>query len=166
MKKAVVLYNSRTGNTEKVAKKISEGLEADCFNHKHIPNLQNYDLVVIGSWVLAGHISFAGWHYMKKLYKKKLAGKKVALFFTSGAPEDIDPTSDKEHPLQIKDVMFNRMEKLLKKRNDICILENRFYTLGEVHINKNKPPKGALGHPNSEDLDRAKNFGESLKQYL
>ncbi len=49
MGKAIVLYNSRGGNTEKIAKKIAEGLDAECYNNKHIPDLQNFDLIVLGS---------------------------------------------------------------------------------------------------------------------
>ncbi|WP_371804131.1 flavodoxin family protein [Candidatus Lokiarchaeum ossiferum] len=166
MGKAVVLYNSRGGNTEKVAKNIAEGLEADCFNNKHIPNLQDYDLVVLGSWVIAGRISFAGSRYIKKLWKKNIEGKKVALFFTSGAPDDINPMGDKTNPRLIKDIMFEAMEKKLTTKSQITILPERFYSKGAFRMSKNSTPKEPLGHPSEEELLQARKFGENLKQHL
>ncbi len=51
MTKTIVLYNSHGGNTKKVAMKISEGLGVECKDYKNIPDLQEYDLLVLGSWV-------------------------------------------------------------------------------------------------------------------
>lgn len=166
MANAVVLYNSRGGNTKKIACKIAEGLEADCFSNKQIPDLQKYDLVVVGSWVFAGRISFAGSRYMKKLRKKNVDGKKVALFFSSGAPDDINPMGDKENPRLIKDIMFEAMEKKLTKKNQITILSERFYSKGAFRMSKKAKPKEPLGHPSEEELLKAKSFGESLKLHL
>ena len=89
--KAIVLYNSRGGNTEKVAIKIAKELYTERYNNKNIPDLQNFDLIVLGSWIISGWISFTGARYLKKLHRKNIAGKKIALFFTSGAPDEINP---------------------------------------------------------------------------
>ena len=71
MTKAIVLYNSKTGNTRKVAQKIAEGLgDVECLDHKHVPELKDYRLVLAGSWVMMGRISLAGSSFLKKLQKK------------------------------------------------------------------------------------------------
>ena len=166
MRKAIVLYNSRGGNTEKVAKKIAEGLGAECYNNKNIPDLQNFDLIVLGSWVIAGRISFAGSRYLKKLRRKNINGKKIALFFTSGAPDEINPMTEETNPRLIKDIMFETMEKILTKNNQVSILSDRFYSKGTVRIFKHGKPKEPLGHPSDEDLSQAKAFGELLKKNI
>ena len=166
MGKAIVLYNSRGGNTAKIGAKIAEGLESECFDHKHIPDLQSYDLVVVGSWVIMGRISFAGAKYLKKLSRKHITGKKIALFFTSGAPEEITPMTENSNPRLIKDIMFDSMETILCKKSTVTIVPDRFYSKGAVRMSKRGDPKEPLGHPSEEELQQAKIFGESLKQHL
>jgi flavodoxin len=163
MGKAVVLYNSRGGNTEKVAKQIAEGLGAECYNHKNIPNLASYELVVVGSWVMMGRISFAGARYLRKLQRKNIEGKKVALFFTSGAPEELNPMTKQKNPRLIKDIMFDSMEKILTKNNPGAILQDRFYAKGATRIFKRGAPKEPIGHPSEEELAQARAFGELLR---
>ncbi len=165
MVKAIVLYNSRSGNTEKVALKIAEGLGVECRNNKKIPDLKEYDLVVIGSWVIMGRISFAGARYLKKLKRKNIEDKKVALFFTSGGPDEIHPfTENKENPRKIKEVMFEKMEEILTKRSQVTILPERFYCKGAIRMFGEE--KENVGHPTEEELTQAKEFGEQLKKQL
>jgi len=167
MSKAIVLYNSRTGNTKKVAMKIAEGLGAASYDHKHIPNLNEYDLVVVGSWVIMGRISFAGARYLRRLQRKKLTDKKVALFFTSGSPDEIHPFTEKnETPKTIKELMFERMEKILVKNPNITILQDRFCCKGAIKMTKGGEVKDNIGHPTEEELAQAKAFGEQLKKNL
>ncbi|MHA1123660.1 MAG: flavodoxin family protein [Candidatus Heimdallarchaeota archaeon] len=151
MVKAIVLYNSRTGSTEKVAKKIAEGLGAEYRSNKNIPDLKEYDLVATGSWVIMGMLSFAGKRYLRKLRRKNIAGKKVALFFTSGSPDDIHPLS---------------MENILAKNKDVTILQDRFYCMGIVKMTKKGKVQANPDHPTEEDLAQAKAFGEQLKKQL
>jgi hypothetical protein len=165
MTKAIVVYNSRTGNTEKIAKQIAEGLSADYRNINNVPNLKDYDLVVVGSWVFAGRISFAGARLIRKLHRKNLAGKKVALFFTGGSPEEVNPMSEhSESPKLVKDTMFESMEKRLLKGKNVTILPERFCCMGAVRMRKKGPIKGSEGHPNDEELKAAKAFGKQLSK--
>ncbi|NHJ49843.1 MAG: hypothetical protein FK733_18770, partial [Asgard group archaeon] len=60
MVKALVLYNSRGGNTKKVAMKIAEGLGAECRSNWRIPNLKEYDLVVVRS-TTSGFWEYSRW---------------------------------------------------------------------------------------------------------
>ncbi len=166
MLKAIVIYNSRGGNTKEVAMKIAEGLEAEHKNHKNIPDLENYDLLVLGSWMIMGMVSFAGARYLRKLRKKKIDGKKVVLFFTSGAPDDIHPMTENKVPKKIKEVMFEKMERIVNKKNQITILPERFYCKGAIRVLKHGEPKEPIGHPTEEELAQAKAFGEMLKEKL
>ncbi|HUT82789.1 MAG TPA: flavodoxin family protein [Candidatus Bathyarchaeia archaeon] len=167
MVKAIVLYNSHTGNTRKVAMKIAEGLEADCRSNRKIPDLKNYDLIVVGSWVIMGMLSFAGKRYLKRLKRKNIAGKKVALFFTSGAPDAINPMTEKSgEPKIIKDSMFAAMEKAVNKNNQVTILPERFYCIGSAKMFGKNMEKDAIDHPIDEELAQAKVFGEQLKKQL
>ncbi|HEY8543138.1 MAG TPA: flavodoxin domain-containing protein [Pseudothermotoga sp.] len=55
-----MVYDSYTGTVEKCAKLLAEKLgNVDLVNisKQKLPNLQNYDCVVIGSYVHAGHVS-------------------------------------------------------------------------------------------------------------
>jgi flavodoxin len=167
MTKAIVLYNSRGGNTKKIAERIAEGLGTEAFSNKNIPDLREYDLVVVGSWVVMGMLSFAGRRYLRRIRRKKLTNKKVALFFTSGDPDNIHPfTKDSENPRQIKEIMFNAMEKVLKKNKTITILPDRFYCKGAARLTKRGEPQEPIGHPSDEDCANAKAFGEKLKELL
>jgi len=167
MVKAIVLYNSRTGSTEKVAKKIAEGLGAEYRSNKNIPDLMEYDLVVTGSWVIMGMLSFTGKRYLRKLRRKNIAGKKIALFFTSGSPDDIHPfTESSDNPKTVKQMMFESMEKILVKNKDVTILQDRFYCKGIVKMTKKGEVKANPDSPTEEDLAQAKAYGEQLKKQL
>ena len=163
--KAVVLYNSRTGNTRQVAIKIAEGLGAEYYNYKQIPDLKGYDLIVIGSWMMAGRISFAGTRMLKKIVRKSKSEKKIALFFTSGTPEAIHPsTVNTTNPRSSKDLMFEQMENILRKNQKLTILSDRFYCTGASRIFKKGKIIDGFGHPSEEELAQALTFGALLKK--
>jgi flavodoxin len=166
MSKAIVLYNSKSGNTKKVAMKIAEGLGVECKDLRNIPKLKDYDLIVVGSWVIMGRISFAGARLIRRIRRKTGKNdKQVALFFTSGAPDDIHPFTEKsDNPRVINEIMFTSMEKRLKKNKYITILPERFYCKGTARMfgKENEP----LGHPTDEELSKAKAFGEELSKLL
>jgi flavodoxin len=167
MAKSVVLYNSKGGNTKKVAEKIAEGLEADIFDNKNIPDLSEYNLVVVGSWMMAGMISFGGSRYLKKLKKKGIEGKKIAMFYTGGEPEDVhwkDKEQGVENPRKLHEIMFEKMETILSKHKEVTILDERFYCKGAVRMGGDI--KSNEGCPTEEDLEKAKQYGIKLKELL
>jgi flavodoxin len=165
--KAIVVYNSRGGNTKKVAEHIAEGLGAEMSDSKKVPNLVDYDLVVVGTWCMFGRISFGGARLIRKLRRKKITGKKVALFFTAGDPEEIHPFTEKsDKPKSIKEIMFNSMEKRLSKSKNVTILDERFYSVGAMRVGPTKEPADKIGHPSDEELAAAKAFGEKLKSMI
>ena len=161
MIKAIVLYNSRGGNTKQVAIKIAEGLGVECRDNKNIPeNIEEYDFLVLGTWPMMFKVRGAGRRYLKKLSKRNLNGKKIALFFTSAGPDEDMPKSE-DKPKKIKEMVFETMEEIISKNNDVTILEERFYCKGALRM------MGKIvdneGHPTEEELAQAKEFGEMLK---
>ncbi len=160
MTKAIVLYNSRGGNTRNVAMKIAEGLGVECRDNKNIPeNIEEFDLLVLGTWPMMFKVSSAGRRWLKKFSKRNLNGKKIALFFTSAGPDEDMPKA--EDTRKIKEMVFETMENIISKNNDVTILEERFYCKGALRmmgkITANE------GHPTEEELTKAKEFGEMLK---
>lgn len=82
MKKFVIAYSSKTGNTKKVAEAMHSTC-ADNFDLVDIetqPDLSGYDMVVVGYWVDKGGPNAA---CMKEM--QKLKNKMVVLFQTLGA---------------------------------------------------------------------------------
>jgi len=91
MKKIVLLYWRKGGNTEKAAKKIYEMFkpgEIDIFDVASfdVDTIENYDLIILGgSTVGADHWSDASanniWAaFFRKLEQHDLSGKHMALF--------------------------------------------------------------------------------------
>lgn len=85
MKDILIVYDSKTGNTEKVAKALAEGAGERCILAKfnEVPPVDKFSLIVAGYWVDKG----APNDNMKK-YLNSLHGKKVVLFQTLGAEPD------------------------------------------------------------------------------
>lgn len=89
MVRALVVYDSKFGNTKSVAKEIRDGLEykgVEAFM-SHIKGLNvnsvpMYDLIVIGSPTHFGGPAVSIKKLMKNLGKMGLKGKKVAVFDT------------------------------------------------------------------------------------
>jgi flavodoxin len=161
MVKAIVIYNSRGGNTRQVAEKIAEGMGVEYVNHKNIPkNIEEYEFLVLGTWPMMFKVRGAGRRYLKKLGKKNLEGKKVALFFTSGGPDENLPNTE-DDPKKIKEMVFETMEELVNASGKVKILEDRFYCKGAIRMMGRVVDNE--GHPTEEELNQAKEFGELLK---
>ncbi len=90
MSKAVVIYDSRWGNTRQVAEKIAEGLmelpgtEATVIHHKQtdVAQLAEFDAILIGSPNHAGTASWGIRRLLDSLAEAGLEGKLVAVFDT------------------------------------------------------------------------------------
>lgn len=163
MGKAIVIYNSRSGNTKKVATKIAEGLGADLVSYKEIPNLKNYDLMVFGTWLIMSTISPAGKKFMKKLDSAAMKGKKAALFITAGSPDQ--SMKRKGTKILQKDIAFTRMEDILEAKG-AKIIKERLAVVGAYKFIRRGPGSLHKGHPTEEEFQQSLKFGESLKKYL
>ena len=88
--KTLVVYSSRTGNTEKVARAVAEGLHAcDIYPVKDAPNPSGYDFVAVGYWVDKGMPDADA-----KRYLESIENCTVALFGTLGAWPDSEHAAD------------------------------------------------------------------------
>jgi len=164
MAKAIVIYNSRGGNTKKVATMIAEGLEADLKKSSKIPDLKDYKLIVLGTWVLAGSPSPAGKKYLSKLNSEQMKGKNVAMFISAAGPDE-PPLGQGPEAGIIKDIVFEKMQKILENKG-INVVEERLSLKGAFRFFRFGPGAQNKGYPTDEELQKAKLFGESLKKYL
>jgi len=87
--KAIVIYDSKFGNTEKIAKALSEGmkkegLEVDCvkIDNVDLNKLAEYDILAFGAPTQALGISKPMKEFLKKLENVNLQGKKAFAFDT------------------------------------------------------------------------------------
>ena len=164
MAKSIVIYNSRGGNTKKVAESIAEGLGAELVQYKKMPDLKDFKLVVLGTWVMAGMPSP---HWKKKVGKidsEQLKDKNIAMFICSAGPNE-PPLGQGPEAGIIKDIVFDTMQKKLEEKGAKIIKERAAIT-GAFRFFRFGPGSSKKGHPNEEDLKEAKKFGESLKKYL
>lgn len=86
--KTQVLYKSRTGNTEKLAKAIFEAVPGQCKDIAPLEGQTDYemgDIYFIGFWTDRGSASVEVLDYLGSLQ-----GKKIALFGTCGMGNDLE----------------------------------------------------------------------------
>lgn len=148
----IIAYISKhRGNTHKIAKAISDELGAELKKVEEVTpeKLMSYDLIGLSSGIYA----FGMHRKIKKLIKKigNGNGKKVFLVSTSA-----DPTGSRYH---------KGIKKLLEKKNFKLIGEfncpGAYYPLllfGKKGIN--------TGRPNSEDIEKAKEFAREIIEKL
>ena len=168
--KILIGYHSDTGNTEKVAKSMKEGLDEEAQNVSLIAakeidpsTLNSYDLVILGTGVYGGQVGKSLATIVKKA--EELPSKMV-LFSTH-----MQPT--------VSPKFFNRLKRTIEKGNSTVIAE--FDCVGE---DTGLPPAllekmlGAMppeqrsqteqwiesikGRPDDKDLAKAKEFAKSL----
>lgn len=86
--RTLVAYLSQTGNTKKVAEAIYEVLPDDkeILPLAELDNLEGYDLVFFGSPIQAMAMAKDAADFLSD----NVAGKRIAVFLTHGAPEDAD----------------------------------------------------------------------------
>jgi flavodoxin len=148
--KTLIIYSSMTGNT----KKLAEAINGEWIGEKILcsiedaPDPKEYDLVLLGFWLMAGKPDPRSAEYLKMIGKKKLF-----LFVTHGAAAGSD---------HVREAM-NSATSLA----DSAELLGTFSCQGEVapHVlkkarAKNPPPvwiegsKSAVGHPDGTDIQR------------
>ena len=170
--KILITYYSGTGNTEKIAYAIKEGItghDVDLFPVKQVDPtiLSSYDIVFVGS----GIYGFAINRKIMRLIKKALElPSKFVYFYTH---ESSNPWPD----------AFKSIRGILEKNN--CEVLDEFECCGEnlkateeqrQAAMKNLPPekkkemnehyKMVKGRPNSKDLENAKQFAKLIIKKL
>ena len=107
--KSIVIYSSKTGNTEKYAKWIAEelGTKAVSANKVKVKNLKDHDTIIYGAGIYAERIN--GIKFIKKNLKK-LSGKRIIVFangFSFNDKESIDKIKRKNFiPDELKQIEF------------------------------------------------------------
>lgn len=87
MNKTLVIYNSKTGFTQRYAQWLSEALDCECVKLSAAKNcdFSRYETIIFGGWVCAGSVSKLKW-FRSRL--PEWAGKKLAVFCVGGVPND------------------------------------------------------------------------------
>ena len=168
--KILVCYFSNTGNTEKVAQNIAEGLETETVELLKIEeadpsNLKNYDLVVLGSGIYGGKLSKKVTDFMKEVTEYPT---KFAFFNTHQSA-----TSYQKAFKRIRTKLEENEAKVIGEFD--CVGENLgmpkeaiLGMLEKLPPEEKKRQKAILaktvGHPDAQDLANAKAFGKSLIQ--
>lgn len=143
MKKGIVVYDSFTGNTEKIARKISKEADFDIFKVDKAPlQLAKYKILVLGSLNIRG----APTPKIKEFMQKAKLPKYFALFLTFGLPIW-------GQIIAIK--CFSLMRKELTQKKSECV--GKFQCPG-LHP-KFKTYKG---RPSDKDLEKAGKFAKSI----
>ena len=168
--KILVCYFSNTGNTEKVAKSIAEGLEDENIEVLKIEdadpsNLKNYDLVVLGSGIYGGKLNKKVTDFMKVVseYPPKFA------FFNTHQSS----TAYQKAFKRIRSKLEESGSKVIGEFD--CIGENLgmpketiLGMLAKLPSEEKKRQEAKIeatkGHPDAQDLANAKAFGKSLYQ--
>ena len=166
--KILVSYFSNTGNTEKVAKSIAEGLEGEDVELLKVEDtdpssLKNYDLVVLGSGIYAGKVHKKVADLMKKVTEYP---PKFAFFNTHQSPTAYQKAfrritkSIEESGSQVIGEFDCVGENLgMPKETTLKMLER----LPEEERKKQEAYlESTAGRPNAQDLENAKAFGKSL----
>ena len=157
--KAIVLYASLTGNTEKVACEIASELNCQILklekdSDKFNMNLSSYDLVFLGTGNYTGKPNAVLTDFLTKMNVN--GRKRFALFVTWIGREPSDR------------YVFEEVKVLVESRGQIMI-DGFFECLGQGSPNV---PRwiylllglGALGHPSSEELLSARKWAKELAQ--
>jgi flavodoxin len=178
MKRALIVYWSKTGNTEKVAKAIKQGLETMDIevNLKKTEEAEkidyfDYDLVCIGSPSYSWHPPEPMTNFLKKKFAEyrqegkikpsspKVPGKKALVFVTySGPHTGIDEATPvgKDMRQYFEHIGFSVIDE--------------WYILSEFHGSLENSTKGRMGDvrgkPTAEELQKITQNSKQLASYL
>jgi flavodoxin len=143
----VVIYSTKSGNTEKVALAIAKELNCNSIKISKETDFsaisfKDFDLVLIGTWIRGGEPSPDMTSFLKQLSLKD-GNRRFALFMTwaGGGKSDV--------------LAFNRVKQLLEARNQ-KLLDNSFKCLGKTFGITRR------GHPDSQDLANARKWAKNL----
>lgn len=164
--KILLTYSSKTGNTEKVAKKVKEVMPegTEFCRVEEAPAAENFDIILIGFWIDKALPNKEALEYIKTINNKK-----VGYFFTLGAYPDsahADKCTENTRELlkgneiiaefrchgKVDEQLIERRKKL-PKDHPHAVTEERL-----------KRYEIASKHPDVEDFEKAKGiFKEALK---
>jgi flavodoxin len=166
--KILITYYSNTGNTQKVAESINDGLSGENIELISIKDLDpsilnSYDLVFLGSGVYASRVHKSILDLIKNAPKLP---PKIVYFCTHAS-------------LKFYQKPFDKITKLLEKQDCSilgsfdCVGENlgmpkekQIEMLNRLPLEQREKAKEerekTIGRPNNEDLENAKEFAQSI----
>ena len=151
MKSIVIFQSVHKGNTKKIAEAIAGMLGAKLVKPDEVDvnNLNDYALIGLGSGIYFGR------HHQDILSLAAkippVPGQKIFLFSTAGLP-------------QLKAVWHRLLRKILKKKSFKIVGE--FTCAGHDEVSFLKKIGGInKGRPNENDIDKARQFVNSLMQH-
>lgn len=112
--KALIIYSSQTGFTEKYSNWIAKDLQADCISIKKAKNinLSEYDTIIYGGWCCAGSINGLNWFNSKIAKLPEKENKKIVIFGVGASPiENPDVAQSLE---KITNTVFSKIGKQLE----------------------------------------------------
>ncbi|MCW4043016.1 MAG: flavodoxin domain-containing protein [Candidatus Bathyarchaeota archaeon] len=178
MKQAAIIYDSKTGNTEKVALAISDGLQKGGLEvlvekvetAQHI-DFFDYDLICIGS------PSYM-WHPLDSI--KNFLTKKHENYRSKGLIKLGSPKVSGKHALPF--CTYSGPHTGIAEAIPVCKIIGQFFDhlgfnivgewciLGELHASEEISTKGRMGdirgRPNLKDLEKVRNDSEKLASSL
>lgn len=146
--KSLIVYSSKTGNTQKVAEAILSVMPegTDIFPVENAPDPDGYDFIAVGYWVDRGTANTE-----MATYLPKIRGKKVGLFFTLGAFPDSPHAQDS----------FNNGVSLL---GEGCEVIAKFWCQGAIDPKLTEwMSKLPANHPHSPNPERIRRWQEAAK---
>ncbi len=143
----VVIYSTKSGNTEKVALEISQELNCNAIKISRETafstiSIKDFDLMVIGTWIRGGEPSPDMISFLKQLSLDD-SNRQFALFMTwaGGGKSDV--------------LAFNRVKQLLEVKHQ-RLLDDCFKCLGKTFGIARR------GHPDAQDLANARKWAKNL----
>jgi flavodoxin len=143
----VIIYSSKTGNTEKVALEIAQELNCKAIKITGKSDFskisfKDFDFVFIGTWVRGGEPSPGMLSFLKQLNLED-SNRQFALFITwaGGGKSDV--------------LTFNRVKQLLEAKNQ-RVLDNFYKCFGKTFGFTRR------GHPDTQDLAEARKWARKM----
>lgn len=133
-----VIYYSKTGNTKKVAEAIAVELEVSAEDVKTKGKLSKDSVILLGS---GNYFPLPGRGFKKLIASNDFAGRKVALFGTSGGGKGREVVA---------------LEKMVTAKGAEVI--GKFYCKGKLFFFISRK------HPDDNDLENARKFAGELKK--
>ena len=131
-----IIYDSRGGNTRKLADAIAEELEAEAVDVSVTATVPGTGVLFLGSGYYGGK---PGKNILKFIETHDFRGRRVALFGTSGGGKGLE---------------VEAMAEALKGKGATVI--GKYYCSGQFLLFVSQ------GHPNVTDLDAARKFAREM----
>lgn len=97
----LVLYATKTGATKECAELLSQKINCTiCSIEQSIPNLENYDTVILGTGVRMGKLYKPIKNYMKQ-HLDILVKKRIAVFICNAYPDTFQKVIEKNLPIEL-----------------------------------------------------------------